>query len=169
MIFEDAHWTDPTSLEALGRAVDRIRAVGVLLIVTYRPEFEPPWIGQPYVSARTIRPLTRREIDTMIDLVIGNKPLPTGIRHDIIERADGIPLFVEEMTKAVLEAGSERVAELTTAAVRIHRYQSPQACTRRSWRGLTGLSSAKEVAQIGAAMGVSFRMRFWQRSLGSRG
>ena len=55
MIFEDAHWADPTSLEALGRAVDRIRALGVLLIVTYRPEFEPPWIGQPHVSALTIR------------------------------------------------------------------------------------------------------------------
>ena len=57
MIFEDAHWIDPTSLEALGRAVDRIRALGVLLIVTYRPEFEPPWIGQPYVTALTIQSL----------------------------------------------------------------------------------------------------------------
>ena len=86
MIFEDAHWADPTSLEALGRVVDRIRALGVLLIVTYRPEFKPPWIGQPHVSALTINRLTRREVGTMIDLIIGNKPLPTGIRHDIIER-----------------------------------------------------------------------------------
>src|SRR4029077_5089436 len=82
MICEDAHWADPTSLETLGRTVDRIRALGVLLIVTYRPEFELHWIGQPHVSVRTIRPLTGRESDTMIDLIIGNKPLPTGIRHD---------------------------------------------------------------------------------------
>ena len=104
MIFEDAHWTDPTSLEAFGRAVDRIRTLRVLLIVTFRPEFEPPWIGRPHVTALTINRLAERDIDAMIDRVVGNKPLPASIRQDIIERTDGIPLFVEEMTKAVLEA-----------------------------------------------------------------
>ena len=83
-------WTDPTSLEAFGRAVDRIMSLRVLLIVTFRPEFEPPWIGQPHVSALTINRLTRREIDTMIDRVVGNKLLPASIREDIIERSDGI-------------------------------------------------------------------------------
>ena len=107
MIFEDAHWIDPTSLEALGRTVDRMRTLGVLLIVTYRPEFEPPWIGRPYVTALTLNRLGEREIAAMIDRVTGNKPLPESIRQDIIERTDGIPLFVEEMTKAVLEAESE--------------------------------------------------------------
>ena len=107
MIFEDVHWIDPTSLEALGRTVDRIRTLGVLLIVTYRPEFEPPWIGRPHVTALTLNRLGEREIAAMIDRVTGNKPLPASIRQDIIERTDGIPLFVEEMTKAVLEAESE--------------------------------------------------------------
>ena len=107
MIFEDVHWIDPTSLEALGRTVDRIRTLGCLLIVTYRPEFEPPWIGRPHVTALTINRLEEREIAAMIDRVTGNKPLPASIRQDIIERTDGIPLFVEEMTKAVLEAESE--------------------------------------------------------------
>ena len=88
-------------------AVDRIRTLRVLLIVTYRPEFEPPWIGRPYVTALTINRLGEREIAAMIDRVTGNKPLPANIRQDIIERTDGIPLFVEEMTKAVLEAESE--------------------------------------------------------------
>ena len=92
MIFEDAHWIDPTSLEALGRAVDRIRTLGVLLIVTYRPEFEPPWIGRPHVTALTINRLAEREIAAMIDRVTGNKLLPASIRQDIIERTDGIPL-----------------------------------------------------------------------------
>ena len=117
MIFEDAHWADPTSLEAFGRAVDRIRALRVLLIVTFRPEFEPPWIGQPHVTALTLNRLREREIDAMIDRVVGNKPLPANIRQDIIERTDGIPLFVEEMTKAVLEAESERAASSTVAAI----------------------------------------------------
>ena len=71
MIFEDAHWTDPTSLEVLGRIVDRIRTLRVLLIVTFRPEFEPPWIGRPYVTALTINRLGEREISAMIDGVIG--------------------------------------------------------------------------------------------------
>jgi predicted ATPase len=73
MIFEDAHWTDPTSLETFGRVVDRIRSLPVLLIVTFRPEFEPPWIGRPYVTALTINRLAQRDIEAMIDGVVGNK------------------------------------------------------------------------------------------------
>jgi predicted ATPase len=102
MVFEDAHWIDPTSLELLGRIVDRMPSLRVLLIVTFRPEFEPPRIGQPYFTALTINRLGERDISAMIDGVVGNKLLPANIRQDIIERADGIPLFVEEMTKAVL-------------------------------------------------------------------
>jgi len=94
----------PESLEVLGRTVHRPRTLGVLLIVTYRPEFEPPWIGRPYVTALSINRLGEREIAALIDRVIGNKSLPESIRRDIVERTDGIPLFVEEMTKAVLEA-----------------------------------------------------------------
>src|SRR6185503_2854598 len=91
MIFEDAHWGDPTTLEAFGRTVDRIASLRVLLIVTFRPEFEPPWIGQPHVTALTINHLAERDIDAMIDRVIGNNLLPANIRKDIIERTDGIP------------------------------------------------------------------------------
>ena len=104
MIFEDAHWIDPTSLELFGRIVDSIPSLRVLLIVAFRPEFEPPWIGLPYVTTLTINRLAKREVDAMIHGVVGNKLLPTSIRQDIVERTDGIPLFVEEMTKAVLEA-----------------------------------------------------------------
>ena len=76
MIFEDAHWTDPTSLEMFGRVVDRVRSLPVLLIVTFRPEFEPPWIGRPYVTALTINRLAQRDIEAMIDGVVGNKLHP---------------------------------------------------------------------------------------------
>ena len=86
MIFEDAHWTDPTSLEVLGRIVDRVRSLRVLLIVTFRPDFEPPWVGRPYATFLAINRLGEREILAMIEGVIGNKPLPANIRQDIIER-----------------------------------------------------------------------------------
>ena len=76
MIFEDAHWIDPTSLEVLGQAVDRIATLRVLLIVTFRPEFEPPWVGRPHVTALTINRLPKRDVDAMIDRVVGNKLLP---------------------------------------------------------------------------------------------
>ena len=131
MIFEDVHWIDPTSLEVLGRAVDRIQNLRVLLIVTFRPEFDPPWIGRPHVTALTLNRLGERDIDAMIDGVVGNKPLPASIRQDIIERTDGIPLFVEEMTKAVLEAESEGDARRPPPPFRHLRWPSPQACTPR--------------------------------------
>ena len=131
MIFEDVHWIDPTSLEAVGRTVDRLKALGVLLIVTYRPEFEPPWIGRPYVTALTLNRLGEREITAMIDRVTGNKALPESIRQDIIERTDGVPLFVEEMTKAVLEAESEARRSRPLPMVPRQPWPSRQACTLR--------------------------------------
>jgi predicted ATPase len=131
MIFEDVHWIDPTSLEALGRTVDRLKALGVLLIVTYRPEFEPPWIGRPHVTALSLNRLGEREIVAMIDRVRGNKALSESVRQDIVERTDGIPLFVEEMTKAVLEAEGEGEPGARSPLFRHPRWLSPQACTHR--------------------------------------
>jgi class 3 adenylate cyclase/tetratricopeptide (TPR) repeat protein len=156
MIFEDAHWADPTSLELFGRAVDRIESLGVLLIVTFRPDFAPPWIGRPHVTALTINRLARRDIDAMIDRVVGNKLLPTSIRQDIIERTDGIPLFVEEMTKAVLEAESEGEARRTAATVPSPALAVPASLHASLMARLDRLGPAKEVAQIGAAIGREF-------------
>src|SRR5262249_19617847 len=82
MIFEDVHWLDPTSLEVLGRTVDRLKTLPVLLTITYRPEFEPPWIGQPYVTALNLNRLGEREIAAMIDRVTGNgSSLDTCFHH----------------------------------------------------------------------------------------
>ncbi len=156
MIFEDAHWIDPTSLEALGRAVDRIRTLRVLLIVTYRPEFEPPWIGRPHVAALTINRLGEREIAAMIDRLTGNKLLPVSIRQDIIERTDGIPLFAEEITKAALEAESESAAEHAIAAVPSPALAVPASLHASLMARLDRLGPAKKVAQIGAAIGREF-------------
>ena len=156
MIFEDAHWTDPTSLELVGRIVDRIRTLRVLLLVTFRPEFEPPWIGRAHVTALTINRLTQRDIEAMIDGVAGNKLLPGRIRQDIIERTDGIPLFVEEMTKAVLEAESEGEVQRTVAAVPPSAVPVPTSLHAPLMARLDRLGPAKEVAQVGAAMGREF-------------
>ena len=156
MIFEDAHWADPTSLEAFSRVVDRLRNLRVLLIVTFRPEFDPPWIGRPYVMALTLNRLAQRDIDAMIDGVIGNKLIPASIRQDIIERTDGIPLFVEEMTKAVLEAGSEGAAQRTVASIPSPAIGVPASLQASLMARLDRLGPAKEVAQIGAAIGREF-------------
>ena len=156
MIFEDVHWTDPTSLEVFGRIVERIRTLRVLLIVTFRPEFEPPWIGRPYVTALTINRLGERDIDAMIDRVVGNKHLPESIRQDIIERTDGIPLFVEEMTKAVLEAEGEGAVQRVTAAIPSRAHAVPASLHASLMARLDRLGPAKEVAQIGAAIGREF-------------
>ena len=156
MIFEDVHWTDPTSLETLGRTVDRLRTLGVLLIITYRPEFEAPWIGRPYVTALNLNRLGEREIAEMIDRVTGNKLLPDSVRQDIIERTDGIPLFVEEMTKAVLEAENEGDARKTAAAVPSSAIAVPASLHASLMARLDRLGPAKEVAQIGAVIGREF-------------
>ena len=117
MIFEDAHWVDPTSLEVLSRNVDRIKTLPGLLIVTSRPEFIAPWVGQPHVTSLTLNRLGEREAAAIIARLVGNKALPADVLAEIVERTDGIPLFVEEMTKAVLEAESEGAARRTVAAV----------------------------------------------------
>jgi len=156
MVFEDAHWSDPTSLELFGRAVDRIRTLSVLLIVTFRPEFEPGWIGQPHVTALSLNRLAPREVSAIIHHIVGNKRLPADIRQDIIERTDGIPLFVEEMTKAVLEAESEGEARRAAALVPSRALAVPASLHASLMARLDRLGPAKELAQIGAAIGREF-------------
>jgi len=156
MIFEDAHWIDPTSLEALDRAMDRVGKLRVLMIVTFRPEFEAPWLGRPYVTPITINRLATREILEMIDRVVGNKFLPENVRQDIIERTDGIPLFVEEITKAVMEAKTEREARRTVALIPSASLTVPATLHASLMARLDRLGPAKEVAQIGSAIGREF-------------
>ena len=159
MIFEDAHWSDPTSLEVFGRFVDRIATLRALLLVTFRPEFVPPWIGQSHVTALTLNRLPKRDIDAMIDGVIGNRFLPASIRQDIIERTDGIPLFVEEITKAVLEVENEGATERAAAAMPSSAAVIPATLHASLMARLDRLGPAKEVAQIGAAIGREFSHR----------
>jgi class 3 adenylate cyclase/predicted ATPase len=156
MIFEDAHWTDPTSLEAFGRMVDRIKTLPALLIVTFRPEFNPPWVGQSRATSVTLNRLGEREAAAIITRLVGNNDLPPDVMAKIVERTDGIPLFVEEITKAVLEAEGEGEARRTVAAVPSRALAVPASLHASLMARLDRLGPAKEVAQVGAAIGREF-------------
>jgi class 3 adenylate cyclase len=147
MIFEDIHWIDPTSLEVLNRTVDRIKTLPVLLIVTFRPEFNAPWTGQSRVTSLVLNRLGEHEASAIIARVAGTTVLPADLTAEIVQRTDGIPLFVEEMTKAVLEAQREVAAPALTIPASLHGSLMAR---------LDRLGSAKEVAQIGAAIGREF-------------
>jgi class 3 adenylate cyclase len=147
MIVEDAHWVDPTSLEVFGRTVDQIKTLPVLLIVTFRPEFNPPWAGRSHVTSLALNRLGEREAAAIIACIVGNKELPADVMAEIVERTDGIPLFVEEMTKAVLETGGAGEARHIAAAVPSAALAVPASLHASLMARLDRLGSAKDVAQ----------------------
>jgi class 3 adenylate cyclase/predicted ATPase len=156
MIVEDSHWVDPTSLESFGRAVDRIRVLPVLLIMTFRPEFNAPWVGQPQVTSLALNRLGKREAAAIVTGIFANKELPADMLAEIVERTDGIPLFIEETTKAVLEAESEGAARRTVAAVPPLALAVPASLYASLMARLDRLGPAREAAQIGSAIGREF-------------
>jgi predicted ATPase len=156
MIVEDAHWIDPTSLEVFGRTVDQVKTLPGLLIVTFRPEFTAPWAGRSHVMSLALNRLGERETAAIIARLVGNKELPADVMAEIVERTDGIPLFVEEMTKAVLEAESEGEGRRTVGAVPSPALAVPASLHASLMARLDRLGPAKEVAQIGAAIGREF-------------
>jgi predicted ATPase len=105
MLFEDAQWSDPTSLELLDLIIDRAPALPLLLIVTFRPEFAAQWMGRPHVTSLNLNRLAPRQRAEMIAGVTGGRALPEQIVEQIVDRTDGVPLFVEELAKAVVESG----------------------------------------------------------------
>ena len=105
LTYEDVHWIDPTTQELLDLAVGRIRGLSVLAIITFRPEFASPWTSLPHVSALALTRLGRRDGAAMVDQVVGDKALPAEVAAQIVAKTDGVPLFVEELTRTVLESG----------------------------------------------------------------
>ena len=108
VVFEDVHWADPTTLELLDRLVERAQALPVLVVVTFRPEFAPPWIGRGHVTLLTLSRLGRREGAALVGRVTAGKALPAEVLEQIVAKTDGVPLFVEELTKTVLEVRPAR-------------------------------------------------------------
>jgi predicted ATPase len=143
MVFEDAHWVDPTSRELLDLTIQRVRNLPVLLIVTFRPEFQPVWTGQPQVTILTLNRLDRRDRTALAKQIAGGKALPDDVVAQIADRTDGVPLFVEELTKSILESG------LTPGGI-------PTTLQDSLMARLDRLGSARRVAQIGAAIGREF-------------
>src|SRR6516165_10625032 len=157
MVWEDVHWSDPTTRESLDLLIDRVSTLRVLIILTFRPEFTPPWIGRPHVTMLTLNRLPRRQRAEIMRYMTGGKALPKDIAEQIIDRTDGVPLFIEELTKSVVESGivtdaGDRYAvtgPVTPLAIPTSLHASLLARLDR-------LAPTREVAQIGAALGRSF-------------
>jgi class 3 adenylate cyclase/predicted ATPase len=157
MVFEDAHWIDPTSRELLDLTVERVRSLPVLLIVTFRPEFQPPWTGQPQVTMLTLNRLDRRDRTALVEQIAGGKALPHEVREQIVDRTDGVPLFVEELTKSVLESGLLREeADRFVLDRALPPLAIPTSLQDSLMARLDRLASVRLVAQIGAAIGREF-------------
>jgi len=156
IVFEDAHWIDPTSRELLDLIVERVSSLPVLLTVTFRPEFQAPWAGQPQVTMLALNRLERRDRMALV-AQIADKPLPDEVVAQIADRADGVPLFVEELTKSVLESDALREEEdryvldgaLPPFAIPTSLHDSLMARLDRP-------ASVRLVAQTGAAIGREF-------------
>src|SRR4051794_24350575 len=144
MIFDDLHWIDPSSRELLDRVIEQVAEWPVLLLALFRPGFHRPWTGQPHVTMRTLPRLDWRDTAAMVANVAGDAALPPEIMAEIAERADGVPLFVEELTKAVIEAGAQAPAALSSVphpglAVPATLHASLMARLDRLGRGAHGL------------------------------
>ena len=155
MLFDDLHWIDPSSRELLDHVAERVCARPVLLLAMFRPEFQPPWTEQSHVAMLKLARLDRRDTAAMVTHIAGNVVLPTEVMEEIAERTDGVPLFVEELTKAVLESGAQGAAALS--AVPRPALSVPATLHASLMARLDRLGpAAKDVAQTGAAIGREF-------------
>ena len=157
LVLEDAHWCDPTTLEFFDRVVERVAALPVLLVVTFRPEFRPPWAGHAHVTSLALSRLGRAEAGAIVAEVAGGQALPGELFDAIVGRTDGVPLFVEELTKAVLEGGLLREAEgRLELAGPVPPLAIPATLSDSLLARLDRLAPVKEVAQVGAVIGREF-------------
>src|SRR5215469_9264273 len=155
--FEDAHWADATSLELLDLTVERVSRLPVLALFTFRPEFGPPWVGLPNVGTLTLGRLDRSNVESMVARVTGGRVLPAEVMKQIVTKTDGNPLFVEELTKTVLEAdilvedaeGYRLDGPLPPLAI-------PETLQDSLMARLDRLAPVREIAQIAAAIGREF-------------
>ena len=159
-LIEDVHWIDATTFEAISRSISSIKTAPVLLLITFRPEFMPPWLDQSHVTMPQLNRLRREEVGAMIIDVAGGKELPPEVYNEIISRTDGVPLFVEELTKTVLESGQLRAAgDRYIAIAPLPSLAIPATLHDSLIARLDRLASIKEIAQIGAALGREFSYR----------
>jgi class 3 adenylate cyclase/DNA-binding winged helix-turn-helix (wHTH) protein len=169
LVWEDAHWADPTSLELLGLVIDRLQNLPVLAVVTFRPEFAPPWPGHTHVTWLRLNRLSRRCCSQLVAGLTGSKSLPVVVLDQIVAKAEGVPLFVEELTKVVLEAGLLREEgngyELKGL---LPPAEIPATLQDSLAARLDRLAPVKEIAQVAAVIGREFSHELLQRSFPGR-
>ena len=160
VLYEDVHWADPSMLELLGRVVERVQRLPVLTLVTFRPDFAAPWAGHGHVTLLSLSRLSRRQGQAIVTRLTGGRPLPAEVLEQILARTDGVPLFIEELTKAVLELGLlaqqsdryELIGPLPALAI-------PATLQDSLMARLDRLAPVKEVAQVAAVIGREFPLR----------
>ena len=148
MLVEDAHWADPSSIELLDLTIDRLMGPSILLVMTFRPEFHAPWVGRAGVSLLTLSRLDRRNVASMA-MKIAPQAMSSELIEHIVTQTDGVPLFIEELTRAVVEAGLPAPGAIARLAV-------PDTLQASLLARLDRLPAAKAVAQIGAVIGRTF-------------
>jgi len=157
MLFEDAHWADPSTLDSMDVLIDRVRNFPLLIVITYRPEFQPRWSEHGHVTALNLSKLTRAQCVAMVSKLTAGKALPAGLLEQIIAKTDGVPLFVEELTKSILESGDLKDEGDCFAYVRAAASVTIPSTLRDSLMArLDRVKPVKEIAQIGAAIGREF-------------
>jgi class 3 adenylate cyclase/predicted ATPase len=154
LVWEDMHWADPSTLEFLSLLIEQTPTARLLMLLTCRPEFRPPWVFRSYLTQLTLSRLGRAQVETMIERITGDKALPAAVVQQIVTKTDGVPLFVEELTKAILESSLLRQHEdcyeltgpLPSLAIPATLHDSLMARLDR-------LAAGKEVAQLAATLG----------------
>ena len=156
-IWEDLHWADPSTLELLGLLLDQAPTARLLLVLTARPEFRPPWAPRSYVTPLTLTRLLRPQVEELVLRMTGGKPLPAEVLRQIVEKTDGIPLFVEELVKTILESGLVREeAERYVLTGPLPPLAIPTTLQDALMARLDRLAPVKAVAQLGAVLGREF-------------
>jgi predicted ATPase len=167
LLFEDAHWSDSTSRELLDLLITRIESMPALLIVTLRPHFTSTWVGQPQVTLLALARLNKRQAGTMIQRLTKDKPLRAEVLTQILAKTDGVPLFLEELTKTVLESG---MLEETDSGFELKAALPPLAIPSTLHDSLMArldkVAAVKEVAQIGSCIGREFSYQILQAVAG---
>ena len=157
VVWEDLHWADPTTLEFVRLLIEQVPTTRMLVLATFRPEFQPPWSGRSHITQLTLTRLSPRQVEAMVKKVTGGKMLPAEVLRQILIKTDGVPLFVEELTKMVLESGllraTENHYELTGP---LPPLAIPSTLQDSLMARLDRLASVREVAQLGAMLGREF-------------
>ena len=157
MVLEDAHWVDPTTRELFDAVIERVRGLSVLFIMTYRPEFSPSWLGQSHVTVLTLNRLGRRENAALVKRVAGGKDLPPALLEQIATQTDGVPLFIEEVTKSVLESGILREEDGAYVLARpLPVLAVPSTLQASLIARIDRLAPVRALVQISAALGREF-------------